>query len=119
MTATDELRRMLDERGVEWREFVNVANCVFTTYESPIFGEITAIDNEDGTLYYHELNGIQVTPEQAIAVTFGPRTCHNEAAPNCRDYWFCCSDCEFVAHTNKTVINFCPNCGRRVVEVDE
>ena len=55
-------------------------------------------------------------PEQAIEATLGPRTCHNEAAPNCRDYWFCCSECEFVAHTNKTVINYCPNCGRKVVD---
>ena len=70
MSATEEFRRMLDERGVEWRESVNVANCVFTIYESPTFGEVAAMDN-DGTLYFHELNGIDVTPEQAIAATLG------------------------------------------------
>ena len=69
-SATEELRRLLDERGVEWRESVNVANCVFTIYESPTFGEVAAMDN-DGTLYFHELNGIDVTPEQAIAATLG------------------------------------------------
>ena len=69
-SASDVLRELLDERGVEWRESVNVANCVFTIYESPTFGEVAAMDN-DGTLYFHELNGIDVTPEQAIAATLG------------------------------------------------
>ena len=69
-SSTTILRRMLDERGVEWRESVNVVNCVFTIYESPIFGEVAAMDN-DGTLYFHELNGIDVTPEQAITATLG------------------------------------------------
>ena len=68
--TTELLRKLLDERGVKWRESVNVANCVFTIYESPIFGEIAAMDDGE-YLYFRELNGISVTPEQAIAATLG------------------------------------------------
>ena len=110
MSATEELRRLLDERGVDYRVSA-------TGYSIDIGPYTTAYANRSDTTFDVSLR--QVTPEQAIAAVLGPRTCHNEAAPNCRDYWFCCSECEFVAHTNKTVINICPNCGRRVVEVGE
>ena len=46
MTATDELRRMLDERGVEWWESANILGCVFTRWYSPLFGdEVCAMEN--------------------------------------------------------------------------
>jgi len=73
MTATDELRRMLDERGVEWWSeddqekpayyFVTkwFANGCEQTYE-----EIPAIRSRS-------LKAYCITPEQAIAATLGPR----------------------------------------------
>ena len=71
-SATDELRRLLDERGVEWWETINDVNCVFTWWESPTFGTVHAMDNEDGeTLFMAGLNNCDFTPEQAIAATLG------------------------------------------------
>lgn len=71
-SASDELRRLLDEAGVEWHETVNHANCTFTWWESPLFGMVFAMDNEDGeTLFMACLNSCDFTPEQAIAVTLG------------------------------------------------
>lgn len=50
------------------------------------------------------------TPEQAIAATLGRGTCHEAA--------FCsCSECG--AQLDGIYGHYCPNCGRRVVEVDE
>jgi len=69
VTATDELRRLLDERGVEWWQSANTLGCVFTRWYSPLFGdEVCAMENEkEGlVLFDHYL-----TPEQAIAATLG------------------------------------------------
>ena len=71
---TTELRELLDERGVEWSETVNSIGCVFTWYESAYFGEVGAMDNCDGYLYFNGLNGVCLTPEQAIAATLGNGT---------------------------------------------
>ena len=113
-STSDVLRELLDERGVEWRESVNVANCVFTIYESPTFGEVAAMDN-DGTLYFHELNGIDVTPEQAIAATLGSGTCRNQWQWNSG---FCCSECfytvPFVDKFVSKAFRYCPNCGCKI-----
>lgn len=68
MSATDELRKLLDERGVEW------------TYS---IGPFPQTNWEVGDVVWHakELtNGLDVatrylTPEQAIAATVGRGTC--------------------------------------------
>jgi len=67
------------------------------------------------------------TPEQAVDTTLGPGTCRDEGDPSD----FCCSECGVRMFTNTsdtytmiaadehTIIkhpNFCPNCGRKVVE---
>lgn len=88
-TATDELRRLLDERGVEYvlddeyaEEYPPEQR---VTWSSDIAGEdmtVTARDyciniNDDGSadycldLEFHEV----FTPEQAIAATLGAGTC--------------------------------------------
>ena len=107
-TATDELRRMLDERGVEWWQSANTLGCVFTRWYSPLFGdEVCAMENgEEGlVLFDHYL-----TPEQAIAATLGRGTCEY-----CKDGKF---DGQTVMMSNHgwQRINFCPNCGRKVVD---
>ena len=69
MTTTDELRRLLDERGVEWWQSANTLGCVFTRWYSPLFGdEVCAMENgEEGlVLFDHYL-----TPAQAIEATLG------------------------------------------------
>lgn len=122
MTATDELRRLLDERGVEWEAF-------------DVFEQTTQWSTHNGAFVYwaRERDGkllvettaptkcsASCTPEQAIAATLGHGTCHNEA-PSYLD--FLCSECGFVHYhsdANDTGDgngwHFCPNCGRRVVE---
>ena len=120
MTATDELRRLLDKRGVEWWAeddtsepayyFVTkwFANGIRQTYE-----EIPAIRSRS-------LKGYCITPEQAIAATLGRGKCRMERADwddgTCT--WGCiCSACG-AKHEHETGRgwHFCPKCGAEVVE---
>ena len=83
MSATDELRSLLDERGVEWLETTSCIGAtitdegierhylVSTWWNSPVFGRVEATDMGDGVLHMACLNGCDFTPEQAIAVTLG------------------------------------------------
>ena len=102
MTATDELRRMLDERGVKyeggersvrWRDHNGVMMQAFPLADGELGMEVWSC-----------------TPAQAIAATLGAGTCHDVAIEG---EWFECSECRTV----KRLIhpNFCPNCGRKVV----
>lgn len=98
MTATDELRRMLDERGVEWH------GDIATYWRDADAVESLFADNAlDVSLY-------AVSPEQAIEATLGRGTCHDVAIEG---EWFECSECGTV----KQLIHphYCPKCGRRVV----
>ena len=112
MTATDELRRMLDERGVEHLD-----------------GYADTAWDVDGIRYlandHLRLEGRMVlrrtcTPEQAIEATLGRGTCSCTTPDG--TWCFVCSECGksfprsdlHFAH-NHGEINFCPNCGRRVV----
>jgi DNA-directed RNA polymerase subunit RPC12/RpoP len=121
LTATERLRRMLDERGVEWWPLGSdmtecVVNGVRIKYRQVGRGLIVSTCIE-GT----------VTPEQAIAATLGAGTCHDEGDPSD----FCCSECgmrmfteandtyTMIAADERTIIkrpNYCPNCGRKVVD---
>ena len=77
MTATDELRRLLDERGVEHEDMhTELASDISgwdSTWWRGIAGmEFQAVGDEtygrEGCVY---INGIYLTPEQAIAATLG------------------------------------------------
>jgi hypothetical protein len=121
MTSTEELRRLLDERGVEWTaddgEFVKETGW-------PYMGELTAAFAEyyDGTTRF-ACDTWCFTPEQAIEATLGRDTCHDIGTFKS---WglFTCSNCSIVIPLNaakdaprvgKSVpLKFCPNCGRRV-----
>lgn len=103
--TTELLRKLLDERGVKWWETINHANCIFTWWESPTFGTVQAMDNEDGeTLFMACLNDCDFTPEQAIAATLGSNR-ENRLGKLVRIYgeianYFCerfaCCDAEFA-----------------------
>ena len=71
MNATEELRRLLDERGVEWWQSANVLGCIFTRWCSPLFGdEVVAMENgKEGLVLFDHF----VTPQQAIDATLGPK----------------------------------------------
>jgi len=62
-------------------------------------------------------------PEQAIAATLGAGTCQLKRASWDDDTctWGCiCSACDaHLEHETGIGYNYCPNCGRRIVEVDE
>ena len=125
MSATDELRRLLDERGMEWDYGITGA----TTTRFDVNGvDLTFTPMRDGLVCSTIL-----TPEQAIAATMGRGTCiadETETISVRGDTWgyyfdkhftihvMECSEC---GHTYEHVngdYEFCPHCGRRVVEVN-
>ena len=68
MTATDELRRMLDERGVEWR--CGSPNKIKWRHDGIDYVATNAWPRNDETRTKVALHSI-LTPEQAIAATLG------------------------------------------------
>lgn len=131
-TATERIRAMLDERGVEWRGGLPTETIV----TDPI--DVLYVQRTDGMIHVYIRS--YLTPEQAIAATLGScnrssnctngeqtGTCHDEGDPSD----FCCSECgvrmftdtgdtyTMIASDGRTIIkhpNFCPNCGRRIVQ---
>ena len=123
MSATEELRRTLDDRGVEWTMY-DGKSCRDTYYR---FG------NCDHAVYTEYVDGSKciqavwydLTPEQAIAETLGKheRTCRMEltdlnSGSAYRDVWLCgeCGE-QVEQHTvmgKSNPPNYCPNCGARV-----
>ena len=133
-SATDELRRMLDERGVEyeggersvrWRDRNGVMMQAFPLANGELGMDVWSC-----------------TPEQAIAATLGSCNCSNsERTGTCRNISevmdehgqarFVCSECgawidsrmlwnpEYRNGESPWVsgckLNYCPNCGRKVV----
>ena len=113
-SATEELRRLLDERGVEWRRTPHYSS--------------ESLDNEtvfagDGIEWYanDHLNGrlglrtarYEVTPEQAVEATLGRGECRDLHADS--DHHFGCSECGYVGRADDWFY-YCPICGRKVVE---
>lgn len=118
MTATEELRRMLDERGVEWHGDIATYWCDADAVES-----LFADNALDVSLY-------AISPEQAIEATLGRGTCKDidETRKFSDKTRFECSECgyEYSAvggfgcdYGDEPDFNYCPNCGRRVVAGDE
>lgn len=125
-SATDELRRLLDERGADYRVSA-------TGYSIDVGPYTTAYANRSDTTLDVSLR--QVTPEQAIAATLGTETCKVDvlntgdcAGYECSEYIMHCNGCghEFghVLYNEDGDVwmseppNYCPNCGKRI-EVDE
>lgn len=71
MTATDELRRMLDERGVEWKAPNSCLRDEMTMWTAGGFDyEAFEVPEPDGTFLLTAAND-DLTPEQVIAATLG------------------------------------------------
>lgn len=132
-TATEELRRMLDERGVEWRvggETRHNKNTIWECeagtaefYEDLSNGSTSLVlQHRDGMTRLTITSDMTpaerfVTPEQAIAATMERGTCHiTDSGP--WGYPYVCSACgaSFGPDVNNGEVNFCPNCGRKVVD---
>lgn len=74
MSATDELRRLLDERGIEWW---NETDPIPQTVTMARVGEqlIEYHENVNGSAGYHVFNVHDLTPEQAVEATLGRGEC--------------------------------------------
>ena len=114
MSATDRLRAMLDERGVE-RTKPSGLNSRFAD-SMTFIGDVAIVSEIDGSdLLRINFDG---TPEQAIAATLGAGTCKNKAT-SLRTFWCDCCDCaleDWMDVGGKLVngLRYCPNCGRKV-----
>ena len=110
-SATETLRRLLDERGVEWWQSANTLGCVFTRWHSPLFGdEVVAMENgKEGLVLFDHF----MTPEQAIDATLGRGTCRIGRGTSGLMHVTTghCSECG--AEVVKPA-HYCPNCGRKV-----
>ena len=109
MSATDELRRLLDERGVEWRGGLPTETMVEADGLDLLY-----VTLPDGRVRAFIRN--YLTPEQAIEATLGQGTCHPEEQylDSHSDLTvMVCSECG-VPTDDLEDCNFCPNCGRKV-----
>ncbi len=127
-SATERLRRLLDERGVE--HYDGCENTLWgyeQTSESTGMYRYSADEIRDGfiNVWMHHL-----TPAQAIDATLGRGTCRDVCAGISE---FTCSSCGFSCdltswislfdgdegrhrHHHHGTPNYCPNCGRKVKE---
>ena len=110
MSATEELRRLLDERGAEWDYGITGA----TTTRFDVNGvDLTFTPMRDGLVCSTIL-----TPEQAIAATMGRGTCRRVRGRKSYraygGYRIECSACGYGLADKR--YHFCPNCGRKVVD---
>lgn len=103
MTATEELRRLLDERGVEWDKgaFPDEAR----TYWKDTF----ARPWNEQHLYVAAL----LTPKQAVEATLGRGKCLVEYVSEWMG-WHCKSCDVMWQGLSSQPPKFCPNCGREV-----
>lgn len=114
-TATERLRELLDERGVEWEDCGNGATYVEHNGEAWRFDYDELFDQ----LAIVCLSGY--TPEQAIAATLGAGTCHlpdvvidhGSIQHHGVTEWRKCSKCD--AEVLAYPVHFCPNCGAEVM----
>ncbi len=122
MSATEELRRLLEERGVEWSAFGD-EYADQTLVHTERFGRCAVTEWPTG-LDVHLFN---LTPEQAVEATLGRGECHDS---NNRFNAWQCSECgatvllmfddfdepTYSVNGSADVPKYCPNCGRKVVD---
>ena len=146
MSATERVRELLDERGVEWWPSDDRQSESIITHWRVGFIQWTAIEGEKDLWLNAGVAGYDpLTPEQAIAATLGSCNCSNSertdgtckvdvlntgdcAGYECSEYIMHCNGCghEFghVLYNEDGDVwmsekpRYCPNCGRRI-EVDE
>lgn len=116
MTATNELRKMLDDRGVEWkataknRTVINGDWIADEDVEATKYGDDTVFCA--WTLTYH------LTAEQVIDAVLGRGECELEEGgwstegDHARVWLTCGHDC--MVDTVADLPKFCPKCGRQV-----
>jgi hypothetical protein len=125
VTATDELRRLLDERGVEWMPSVWSAKDE-TFYKVGDVGYL-ATELSSGKMKVC-IEGYP-TPEQTIAATLGTGTCHADETDTVECvcdgighygeslsvHVMECSACGGTYEYVNGSYEYCPRCGAKVV----
>lgn len=131
MSATDELRRLLDERRVEYCAD-DVKTVWATRWDFDKHGSAMFTEYDDGVCVFVTSNHTW-TPEQAVEATLGRGECKNVARVEC--YFspgdFKCSECGCMVASDSEYEplvyftpddfgdeigwRFCPSCGRKVV----
>ena len=120
MTATDELRRMLDERGVEYTEDHGYREFFWDFGE---YGKARA--SGIGTRGLVQMIVTGITPAQAVEATLGRGTCRFETVVQYLDKRrsradLCeCDRCGYRCargFIRDESFKYCPNCGREVVD---
>lgn len=111
MSGTDELRRLLDKLGVEWRGGLPTETIV----SEPI--DALYVERSDGMMrvYFRSY----LTPEQAVAATLGAGPCRRVRHDGDAVFQYC-SKCggmlaRWLEYDDGNA-HFCPSCGRRVVD---
>ena len=120
-SATERLRALLDERGVEWwpAKYYKDENTVWRANGM----EWRASEQTDGKLLIGCTSLAHLTPEQAVAATLGPGTCEVEESWHGESEMveYRCTACdeyiavEVVKPDGAQRPNYCPNCGARVI----
>lgn len=121
MTATDRLRALLDERGVEWWNETDPDPQTITMARTD--GQLIEYhENANGSTGYHIFNMRDLTPEQAVEATLGRGTCRVVSAriiDHGEDRYETELSCGHVVHLPPEDFDWCPNCGRRVSQGEE
>lgn len=110
-SATERLRALLDERGVEWSNvYTGTGDTLdnLTEWNVQDAGWVEAWEY-GGYLSYTWHMGEKFTPEQAIEATLGRGTCHRKWR---KDGYAFCSECGY--NITGPWAHWCPNCGRKV-----
>lgn len=132
MTATERLRELLDERGVEWAAPDESWNQDSITYWKVGSIKWVAFESENGTLWLNCNSVTDLTPEQAIAATLGRGECKADETDVIK-CWVKCKDkpstermelihvmeCSVCGGTYEHVnggYEFCPRCRAKVVD---
>ena len=110
MSATEELRRMLDERGVEWMDD-SYAQLWCTVWVGHDGVQWRMIENNSGMLT--ALKAWNPTPEQAIAATLGAGECEIEYVSDWMG-WHCKSCDTLWQGLPDQKPSYCMRCGKAV-----
>lgn len=104
MSATEELRRLLDERGIEW----------YDGDAATYWADADALESvfSDNTL---DISLYGITPAKAIEATMGRGKCTMDHKDGSETWWWSCNECGADVYLPSEP-RYCPSCGREVVK---
>lgn len=120
VTATERLRALLTERGVEWED-MSALGFLATLWHSDD-AACTALEGADDIPHGKVSVQACLTPEQAVEATLGRGTCHavfevDAMSEDERIGEFVCSECgETLNAGHGEFPRYCPNCGAKVTD---